>query len=250
MLLNHFDAMSLADNYADFMSILADFRVYCISKKSRRKTDYIKKFDNLEGIYEHVFPKKERFPWIDFEIITPTFKKIKRILSTKRITDQNIDEIGLLLYDLQIKLDGDMRLRLFEFTIEKDIKRYYPEKLYQAIYTLMDNGEYESAVFAAFKYLDSHLKSLLGAKSNEYYGEELINFAFSPKSGALQLQSHPNEQNGIRNFFSGANAIFRNPSAHRFVNYDDKTAEAIIAMVAMMANLASEIKENIRPKRK
>lgn len=88
------------------------------------------------------------------------------------------------------------------------------------------------------------------AKSNEYYGEELINFAFSPKSGALQLQSHPNEQNGIRNFFSGANAIFRNPSAHRFVDYDDKTAEAIIAMVAMMANLASEIKENTKPKRK
>lgn len=246
MLISHFSALALAEDYSGFVSVLSDFRI-CCAEKRQRKAVYIKKYNKLKDYYNGLFPKKDRRYWMDD--IDTLFRKMEKALSVKRITDDNISEISNLLKNLQQIID-DNDSEYLDFLIKKDIMHTYSDGLYQATYTLMENYECESAVFAAFKYLDSHLKSLLGVKSKEYYGEELINFAFSLKSGMLQLNSHANEQNGIRNFFSGANAVFRNPSAHRFVEYDDETAEAIIAMVSMMANLATEIKENAKINRK
>lgn len=167
------------------------------------------------------------------------------MLAYDPLTDDHLDKIGNFLYSFEIKDELGFRRKCFELQISKIREEYYPIKLCDVVDDLMDHRQYESAILAAFKFLDSHLQALLNVDANHYYGEDLVNYAFSPNSGVLQLQSHPSEQAGIRNFFSGANAIFRNPSAHKFIEYDSKTTEVIVAMVAMMSNVASRIKENM-----
>ena len=85
------------------------------------------------------------------------------------------------------------------------------------------------------------MQKLLGLSSHEIYGEDLINKAFAPNTGLLQLDTNPNEQIGLRNFVSGANAIFRNPSAHRFMQFENFEAATIVAMVAVMARIANQL---------
>ena len=109
---------------------------------------------------------------------------------------------------------------------------------------LLENEQYSEAVLNAFKYLDKHLQTLLDITDSNVYGEELINKAFAPSSGSFQLDTHANEQIGLRNFFSGANALFRNPTAHRFTNFREEIGTAIIVMVGMMAQIATDISKN------
>jgi uncharacterized protein Ymh len=63
---------------------------------------------------------------------------------------------------------------------------------------------------------DQHLQKLLNLTPSEY-GEALINKAFSPQAGALALQTHGNQQRGLRDLAIGANALFRNAVAHKTV---------------------------------
>jgi uncharacterized protein (TIGR02391 family) len=133
------------------------------------------------------------------------------------------------------------QIDVLSLRLRSDAKIHYPDELVELTYELMKSEEYESAVLAAFKFIDSHLQTTIGCDPHEYYGEKLINYAFSTEKGKLLFSHHTSEQSGIRNFFSGANAIFRNPLAHRLIYLDEKTARAIIAMIAMMTDLITKI---------
>lgn len=245
MLISDFQISVIGRDYARFISSLSWFRMYCVGSVSTNKDDYVSGFNSLKHYYDDLFYDEEEEPFWVKHSASAVFEKIQRILENNRFTEDHIAEMGNLLYDFETNDLSDFEWKYFQYQRSKILEEYYPKKLYDAVHELMNHNQYESAVLAAFKFLDSHLQTLLSIDANRYYGEDLINYAFSPNSGVLQLQGHPNEQIGIRNFHSGANAIFRNPSAHRFVEYNSTTAEAIIAMVAMMANLASRIKENM-----
>jgi uncharacterized protein Ymh len=128
----------------------------------------------------------------------------------------------------------------------------------------LDGGEYDAAIMEAFKCLDRHLQRLLKLSiQDQQYGDTLLNRAFSPDTGALRLTTDPNEQKGLRNFASGANAVFRNAAAHRSVFnpdldalaeivltplaqrpptfYDAATAQTILAVVALLMKIATKL---------
>jgi hypothetical protein len=48
--------------------------------------------------------------------------------------------------------------------------------------------------------------------------------AFNPTTGRLVVPTcqTPSEQEGIQSLFRGAIALFKNPSSHRTVNYEDR----------------------------
>ena len=245
MLIPDFHVSVQARDYSRFISTLSWFRMYCVGSMGTDKNDYVTGFNSLKHYYDDLFYYEEEQPYWAKTGFGAILEKIQKILDMKYLNDERIAEIGDLLYVFETNDELGFSRKYFEYQRSKIVEEYYPSKLCDAVYDLMNHGEYESAVLAAFKFLDSHLQTLLNVDGKRYYGEDLINYVFSPNSGVLQLQGHPNEQIGIRNFFSGANAIFRNPSAHRFVEYNSTTAEAIVVTVAMLANLASRIKENM-----
>lgn len=221
--------------------------MYCAGHMGKSKADYLKGFKSLKESYEELYvydeneEKKSLLKWnMHFQDIQEAIEKIEKILSA-RLTDAKIYEISNLLWEFESKHEKDFRKSFFEKERRYFSKSNYSPQLFGVVDGLLENSENEEAVITAFKFLDNHLQKLLSLESHQLHGEDLINHAFAPNSGVLQIGTHPNEQVGLRNFFSGANAIFRNPSAHRFIDYEDFTGETIVAMVATMANLASEL---------
>jgi uncharacterized protein (TIGR02391 family) len=217
--------------------------MYCAGRMGKDKTDYLKGFANVKSTYEalYEFDDEKRYRNWKEQPGDKLISDLEAVLKAKRLTDSHIGRISTLIWDFQSESERDFRDAFVDKEFEINAKLDYPEDLYKEVKRLLASGENEEAVFQAFKFLDSHIQNVLSLPSHQLYGEELINYAFSPSSGVLQLNTHQNEQVGLRNFFSGANAFLRNPTAHRFMQYDDFDAEAIVAMVAMMARVVSKL---------
>ena len=109
-------------------------------------------------------------------------------------------------------------------------------------------GHYEMAVFAAMKAVEVRVRSL-GQHDEADVGVKLINLAFSPKGGTL---TDPNqdggEQEGTRALFAGAYAVFRNPSGHREVDFDDVTEAAeMVQTASLLMRMLDRVDERLNP---
>jgi len=240
MFLPSYEAYVMTDEYAGFISSLVWFRMYCVGKMGKSKKDYADGFNSLKDTYDNLYWKDTPPVWID-RGIKKVFEKIQSILSGRRLTTDQIAELGSILYDFENNQEKKFRHAYLEYRLLREAKKQYPSELVNAVYDLMEAEQYEAAIFAAFKFLDGHIQKLLKVSPHDFYGEGLVNMAFAQNTGLLQLKTTSNEQMGIRNFYSGANALFRNPSAHRFVKYDLETAGMVIAMVAMMTEMATKV---------
>lgn len=82
----------------------------------------------------------------------------------------------------------------------------------------------------AFKFFDQRIRDVVKAPIDAY-DENLVDPAFSPDTGKLFRGLTKNEKMGLRNLISGANAFFHNPVSHRFIEYDQATAETVVILV-------------------
>lgn len=230
------------ERYSGFTFALTWFRMYCAAEFGAGKQDYVKGYRFLQDHYEHLWDTDEHIPsdW-QLKSILSLKKAIEAALRAKPFTSTQIQRIAALIKTFQENDEGAFRKMFVERQVEYDQKNYYPSGLSEAVRDLLANDKTDEAFVTAFKYLDKHLQKLTGASPYEHYGEDLVNYAFAPKTGVLQMGTDPNEQQGIRNLFSGANAIFRNPSAHRFNDHDPFFAAAVVAMVAALTELASQV---------
>jgi len=244
MLLLDYMAYGTADAYIEFINALSWFRMYCAGKFGKNKTDYLDGFTSLENRYRGLwFDDEEEKNFSEFipSDVEVVLEKVRKLLNTKRLEDNQITEISNLLFKFLNDGESKFRDRYFDYQVEMRTKYDYPAELFRAVKELLDDDHNDEAVLTSFKYLDNYLQKLLGLSSHEIYGEDLINKAFAPNTGLLQLDTNPNEQIGLRNFVSGANAIFRNPSAHRFMQFENFEAATIVAMVAVMARIANQL---------
>ncbi len=81
-------------------------------------------------------------------------------------------------------------------------------------------GQYEQGVFVAMKAVEVRVRKLCKL-GNEVIGVELMNRAWGRDGILTDAEAVPGEQEGTRALFAGAYAVFRNPSGHREVDYDD-----------------------------
>ncbi len=89
-------------------------------------------------------------------------------------------------------------------------------------------GDYDTAVFAAFKELEVRVRGASGQPA-ESIGVKLMRTAFDPSTGALADPSVPTaEREAASQLFAGAIALFKNPSSHRGVQYDAQEAADLI----------------------
>jgi len=113
---------------------------------------------------------------------------------------------------------------------------YATERLQRGLHRLIEAkarpqfllGEYEQGVFVSMKAIEVRVRKLTRL-GNEVVGVDLMNRAFGRGGPLVDPHADKGEQEGMRALFAGAYAVFRNPSGHREVDYDDVTeaAEAV-----------------------
>lgn len=95
-------------------------------------------------------------------------------------------------------------------------------------------GEYEMAVLKGLREVEIRIRELSGLDG--LVGRALVQQAFG-KAGVLRDQTEPPaEQDSLMELLSGALGLFRNPPAHREVQFDDPmhAAEVIITASLLM----------------
>ena len=102
--------------------------------------------------------------------------------------------------------------------------------LVQKVLPAFHRGDYDAAVFQAFKEVEVQVRRA-AELSNELLGVELMRKAFHPDEGALaDASAVPAERQAISHLFAGAIGTFKNPGSHREVDVNDpqEAAEAIL----------------------
>lgn len=94
-------------------------------------------------------------------------------------------------------------------------------------------GAYELGVFAAMKAVEVRVRSL-GSFGPEVIGADLMNKAFGPHGPLTDSEMVKGEQEGTRSLFAGSYAVFRNPSGHRDVDFDDVVEAAEMVQTASL----------------
>jgi uncharacterized protein (TIGR02391 family) len=105
-------------------------------------------------------------------------------------------------------------------------------------------GEFELAVFASMKEVEVMVRELTG-ESTSLIGTKLMQQAFSSEKGALtDPDADPGERVAMMELFKGAIGLFKNPTSHRPVDYDDPTLAAEVILLAdLLLRLLDQIKE-------
>lgn len=87
----------------------------------------------------------------------------------------------------------------------------------------------------------------LGGFTGGEVGVALINRAFGPGGPLVDSESVKGEQDGMRALFAGSYAVFRNPSGHREVNFDDVTEAAeMVQTASLLMRILDRVEARLR----
>lgn len=111
------------------------------------------------------------------------------------------------------------------------------EELIRRCGHLVHMGAFDEAVRSAFVLLEERLRKAVNKEG--LTGTQLANYAFNPTDGLLSkhLGRNQSEREGLRELYSGAFKLFRNPTAHGVVGYDAAEGKAIIGLVNLMLKI-------------
>jgi len=99
-------------------------------------------------------------------------------------------------------------------------------------YGLFARGEYEKAVFEAYKAVEVKVREASKLLATDI-GVSLARKAFDPKTGPLTDQtSDDGEKQAYSALFAGVLGTFKNPSSHRYVNYNSPSTAAGLILFA------------------
>lgn len=86
---------------------------------------------------------------------------------------------------------------------------------------LFIRGDYDTAVFQAFKEVEIRVRNAASLPP-EGYGTDLMRKVFHPETGVLTDTGRPmSERQATSDLFAGAIGLFKNPASHRDVNWED-----------------------------
>jgi uncharacterized protein (TIGR02391 family) len=107
-------------------------------------------------------------------------------------------------------------------------------------------GEFELAVFAAMKEVEVRVRELAGASAS-LLGVKLMQHAFSAEKGVLtDEEADPGEKVAMMELFKGAIGLFKNPTSHRPVDYDDPTmASEVVLFADLLLRLLDQVENRL-----
>ena len=108
--------------------------------------------------------------------------------------------------------------------------------------------EYESATFIAMREVEIRVRELAGYSHSDY-GTSMVRNAFSPQDGPLRDPDQDRgEQEATSHLFAGAIGLFKNPSSHREVNFDDPAlASEVVLFADLLLRMLDAIEERLKP---
>ena len=117
------------------------------------------------------------------------------------------------------------------------------DELLQRCASLLHLGAYDEAVRSAFVLLEERLREMLGQEGMT--GSNLANAAFNTKDGPLakHLGKNLSEREGLRELYSGAFKVFRNPTDHGAVGYSSSDGKEIVALVNLLLRILKRAEE-------
>ena len=106
-----------------------------------------------------------------------------------------------------------------------------------SVYPIYLRGDYDTAVFQAFKEVEISVRSASGF-GNDRLGCTLMREAFNPKSGPLsEALEVPGEQTALMELFAGAIGYFKNPGSHREVELTAIEAAETIMLASRLLRI-------------
>lgn len=135
----------------------------------------------------------------------------------------------------------DQEMRIVRQSIETQAG--LDEELARRCSPLIHMDKFDEAVRSAFVLLEERLRKAVNEEGMT--GTQLANYAFSPAKGPLakHLGHTQSEREGLRELYSGAFKLFRNPTAHGVVGYGAAEGKAIIGLVDLMLKLLKRAEE-------
>jgi uncharacterized protein (TIGR02391 family) len=104
-------------------------------------------------------------------------------------------------------------------------------------------GEYELAAIAALREVEIRVRELAGASESDI-GVRLMGEAFKPSSVLHDPSLDKGESEAIMALFRGAIGVFKNPSSHRQVEFDDPTeASEMILLADLLLRMLGRIEQ-------
>ncbi|RZF83595.1 TIGR02391 family protein [Pseudoalteromonas sp. CO325X] len=138
--------------------------------------------------------------------------------------------------------------REFRRVIEKYAvmpESYVHPIIVEKCFSLLSNGEYESAVIQAFKAIETTTRAKIGAP-NDMFGERLLKKAFNPDEGLLTNYKIPKaERFAFLNYITGAFSYYRNSSTHRDIELDFVSAFDRIAVASDLLKAIEDAEVNV-----
>lgn len=121
---------------------------------------------------------------------------------------------------------------------------YVHPKIIEKSFSLLQSGEFESAVFQAFKIIETNIREKISADPEEI-GVKLIRRAFNPKNGDLTDYKLPKvEREAFANYIAGAFGYYKNPCSHRDIEMDFISAFDRIVVASDLLKIIDEAKIN------
>lgn len=129
-----------------------------------------------------------------------------------------------------------------ELAAENDIQKYIRSNtissqsldavLASKVHPLFIRGDYDTAVFQAFKEVEVRVRARSHLAAEDF-GVPLMRKAFDPDGGPLtDLTRVKTEREATAHLFAGSIGLFKNPSSHRDVDWDDPSECAELIYLA------------------
>ena len=97
-------------------------------------------------------------------------------------------------------------------------------------------ADYDDTALNAFKVVEERIRVKIGDDEG-LTGDALIAAAFNPATGRLIIGDNENERQSVFLLFKGANGIFRNPVAHKYIDDEDIAAFEVVCLANKLLTL-------------
>lgn len=113
-------------------------------------------------------------------------------------------------------------------------------RLVQRVWSAVVRGDYETAIFQAFREVEIAVREAAGLQLTEV-GVGLMRRAFDKNSGPLTLPAEPEaEREALAHLFAGAIGRYKNPSGHRSVEYALSDAAEALTLASMLLRIIDQ----------